>query len=164
MAPSKRETGADTEIWQNVTAGTVVLRKIDAIGRVTDELVAGGAKVTLTPAERHLNEEEMPDPAINPWALGILQPVRVADETAAALAENPNIISDDAMRKLIAGHLSTLKAALRQATSTVVVERFHRLAIDMDERKSVIDTIAARLEELRPLPTFASSVTDERAR
>lgn len=152
------------ETWQNVTAGRVVINRIDHRGELTKTtIVDPGKKFSLTTEERKMNQELAARADLDVFSNGFLQPVRILDsvDDAREIAANPNLMSEAEMRALMKPSVKTPDFAQKLATVTnsAALERLLALAEEEDATISKHEAIRARLREASP-DLFAERVAE----
>lgn len=160
---------AQTEIWKNVTNGTVFVRRLDHRGELSrHEQVNSNRNVTMTTEERRVNQELSANERQDPFRNGILQPIRVLGEDAeiAELSSNPNSMAESDMIALLKGHHKTFEARVNQVQNTVTLERLLAVAYEEDCSVKKVERIKARIVEVGgggpPVSTPAPSVSGAR--
>lgn len=139
------------ETWQ--ANGRIVLYKTNRLGSMEAVLVNRGRKIQLTEQERIMNQDRVADEKMDPFANGTLSPVRLPDsskESAQAIVENPNTISEEEMVRILDGHHKTFEKKLADISSPYVVRRMLAIAQgeDVDITVKRVEAIEARLREL----------------
>lgn len=151
------------ETWKNVTAGTVVLRKIDRNGELIHEVILGGRTFHVTPTERRLNEEQCALDSLDPFMNGILTPVRLIEsaEDVEALRENPNHMSEDDMTELFKSKgLKAFQEKVATVTNPITLGRMVELAKEEEVNATVrqVQILEARLEDVAPTAVKVNEV------
>lgn len=141
------------ETWKNVTAGTVVLRKIDRNGELIHEVITGGRTIHVTPTERRLNQEQCATDELDFFQNGILTPVRLIEgaEDVEAIRGNPNHMSEDDMANMF--KTKGLKAFTEQVdsvTNPIALERMVEIAKAEEVNATVrqVQILEARLADI----------------
>lgn len=122
------------ETWVNVTKGLVEVTRYDSRGVARGEVVKGGAKFTLSPEERQLNQDVAASPDQDLFKNGVLHPIRLLEdaEDYAETASNPNFVSDDEMKELFKLPIAKLRDRLASINSSATITRIQELAADDD--------------------------------
>lgn len=149
------------ETWQNVTRGTAAVLKLDSRGNEFGYVIPSGAKVTLSPEERRINQDRAASKAQDLFSNGTLEPhgswaskLLDADEDLADeykdIAENPNFISESEIKELFKLRIDAFRRRLADIENRTVVDRILSMAHDLDAKASQIKAIEDRVEEFRP--------------
>lgn len=144
-----------TETWQNVTAGRVVINRMDHRGELTKtDLIDSGKKFNLSTEERKLNQELAARADMDVFSNGALQPVRILDsvEDAREIASNPNLMTDAELRALMKPSVKTPQFADKIAgiTNTAALDRLLAMAEEEDATISKVQAIRNRVREVSP--------------
>lgn len=150
------------ETWKNVTAGTVILKKIDRNGNLIDEVIPGGRVLHVTPTERRLNQEQCATDALDFFMNGILTPVRLIEsaEDVEALRENPNHMSEPDMMELFKTKgLKAFQERIDQVTNPITLGRMVEIAKAEEVNATVrqVQILEARLEDVSPRSTTTTN-------
>lgn len=164
MSPAATATVPTTielETWRNPGAYTVVLRRLDhRLELAAEESVPPGKAFTISPAEREVLQRLAASEAQDFFMNGTFEPVHLipGSDIAAAVAANPNLLSDGDMTKIIdrkggtrEAALDTFRAALALITNPTTLQRMAAVAEQRDAPVSRVRAIAARLAELEGL-------------
>jgi hypothetical protein len=141
------------ETWKNVTAGTVVLKRLDHRGELTrDEIVIGDKSFHITSAERRLNQESAADEELDVFKNGTLHPLRLIEDSEEALeiASNPNLMSESDMQVLIKAHFKTFAKGLSDIGNVTTLQRLLSMARSEDASISRVEAISDRIAEMNP--------------
>jgi uncharacterized protein YgbK (DUF1537 family) len=144
-----------SETWQNVTAGRVVINRMDHRGELTrNDIIDSGKKFSLTTEERKMNQDLAARADLDVFSNGQLQPVRILDsvEDAREIASNPNLMSESEMRALMKPGVKTPQFALKiqEITNGSALDRLLALAEEEDATISKVEAIKTRLREVAP--------------
>lgn len=144
------------ETWKNSTAGLLVLKKIDRLGNVVDELISGGKTVQVTPVERRLNQEQAATDGLDCFQNGILTPVKLIEtaEDIDQLRGNPNHMSESEMASLFkTRNLKTFEDRITAITNPIALERLVKIA-ETDDGATVrqVALLKERLDSIAPSP------------
>lgn len=146
--------GVDYEQWENASGAMIVLRKMDTLGRITEEKVAGGRNVQITPGERRYNQEQCASEDLDVFKNGLMRPVRLLDseEDSAVLQANVNAMSESTMRALFNTPIRAFSAKVREVSNPIALQRFLELAQDDAVEATVkqVEVLKGRLNEIRP--------------
>jgi hypothetical protein len=139
------------ETWQ--ANGRIVLYKTNRLGSTDAVLVNRGRRIQLTEQERIMNQDRVADEKQDPFANGTLSPVRLPDsskESAQAIVDNPNTMSEEDMVKILDGHHKTFEKKLAEISSPYVVRRMLAIAQsdDVDITVKRVEAIETRLRDL----------------
>jgi len=145
-------TGVDHEIWENSSRATLMLKKIDTLGHVSDEKLLPGRNTHLSPQERRYNQELAATPEMDFFQNGYLRPVKLIEDDAdtEVLQANLNAMSEKQMRELFAERIRAFTAKLEEVSNPIVLERLLDLAGEADATVRQVEVVKARLEQLRP--------------
>jgi hypothetical protein len=157
-------TNEELETWKNQARGNVVVKKRGEYGIEVDEMVRGGKALHITTADRKMNQERAASSDLDVFTNGMLAPVKVG-EAAAEFAQNPNLMTEDDMVKLVTAHPKTFDKRLAEITNPVIVSRILEIANEQDCSIKRVEAIQARLEDTSPINTvkIQSHAPDERA-
>lgn len=130
MAETQTAPAVTNETWQNATRGKVGVRRQNAAGEQSVELVRGGDEITLTKSERILTERKYRKPKNNPFRNGKLVPIVVDenDEDLKALLQSPNTITKGEIDALLDGNLRTMETRLKKIDALPALERILEVA------------------------------------
>jgi hypothetical protein len=146
-----------TELWENATEASTVVRKIGADGSMGEERVQGGRKLHITPRDRKINQEICADESMDPFLNGMLVPVRlITDEDRLQFANNPNVMDKEEMRKLIKGHAGTFATRLGEVTNVITVKHWIEIAKEADAPYKRVQALEGRLAQLKPSGSVSS--------
>lgn len=151
--PAKDIEAQPLEVWRNESPGIAQVRKFDHRGELDKvELVRGGAVVSLTTEERKMNSSLAGSPEQDLFSTGVMRPVHILEdaEDAAAIAANPNLMSESKMRALVKGHPSTFKDELATVTNPITLQRLLNIAKEEDVANSRVEAIQGRLVGIGP--------------
>lgn len=144
---------ADQETWQNVTEGTVVLKRVDHRGEMTkEEVISGGRTFQITSTERRLNQDNAADAGLDVFRNGILHPLRLMDDTEEAkeMAANPNHMSESEMKDMCRAHPKTFEKRLNEIANTTTLQRLLTMAHTEDASIKRVEAIEQRLAVMDP--------------
>lgn len=145
---------SDYELWENASQAIIVLKKVDNLGRVTEEKVVGGRNVQLTPGERRHNQELCATVAQDVFSNGTMRPVRLIDDEpdSIELKANVNAMSDDEMRRLFAVPLRAFTTRVNEISNPIALQHLLSLAQEESIEATVkkVEAITARLDVVRP--------------
>lgn len=154
---------SDYELWENASQSIIVLKKVDTLGRVTEEKVVGGRNVQLTPGERRHNQELCATVAQDVFSNGTMRPVRLVDDEpdSAELQANVNAMSDVAMRTLFKAPLRAFTTKVNEISNPIALQHLLTLAQEEAIEATVkkVEAITARLDVVRP-PLGDVSITN----
>lgn len=145
-------TGVDHEIWENSSRATLMLKKIDTLGRVSDERLLPGRNAHLTPQERRYNQELAATPEMDFFQNGYLRPVKLLEdqEDTEVLQANVNAMSEAQLRELFTERIRAFSAKIAEVSNPIILERLLELASSTDATVKQVEVVKQRLEELRP--------------
>lgn len=151
------------ETWKNVTAGTVVLKKIDRNGDLIHEVITGGRTVHVTPTERRLNQEQCATDELDFFQNGIMTPVRLIEgaEDVEKIRGNPNHMSEDDMGDLFrAKGLKAFQEKVDAVTNPITLNRMVEIAKAQEVNATVrqVQILEARIEEIAPVGVEVNEV------
>lgn len=147
------------EAWQYTAKGKLYLRRYitGKHGETRHEVIRGGQVFHLTPAERHLNSDQVRDPSRDPFLNGTCVPLRLTSETPEkdrkVIEENPAVLTDEQIIALFSnrkGSGEALIETLGKIENPVVLQRILALAESADLAASRIAAVRARLEDIDP--------------
>lgn len=141
------------EVWENVTAALLGLRKIDHRGNEKDALVRGGAKVTMTPEERELNESLVIEEKFNPFRNGMLRAVRLTDSPDAGEVDSSAALSAEEMAALFKKAPTVFIKSVKEIGSSILLQRLITFGEENDGTVRQIEALRERLESVEPLLT-----------
>lgn len=151
------------ETWQNVTAGRVVINRLDHRGDLTKtDIIDPGKKFNLTTEERRMNQELAARADMDVFSNGTLQPVRILEdvEDAREIASNPNLMPESEMRSLMKHTIKadTFRDRIAGVTNPAALDRLLAIAEEEDATVSKVEVIRAQIREHSP-DLFAERVT-----
>ena len=142
------------EAWKNEGEGIVFVKRVSRTGELTDEMIAGGKTIHLTPAERRLNEELFAEVEYNFFRNGVLSPVKLIEDAADVdeLKGNPNHLTEDDLRKLFKDRRATkaFEERIAQITNPIALKKLIAIASDEDASLKQLEIVKARMEEVAP--------------
>lgn len=138
------------EVWENVTEALLGLKKIDHRGNDKDALVRAGAKVTLTPEERELNESMIVDDKFNPFKNGMLRAVRLTDDPDAGEVDASAHFSDAEMTAFFKKTVAVYTKAVNEITSSFLLQRLIKFGEENEATVRQITLLRDRLETVDP--------------
>lgn len=144
---------ADQESWQNVTDGTVILKRTDHRGELTkDEVIVGRRTFHISSTERRLNQGLAADEGLDVFRNGILHPVKLMDDTEEAkeIAANPNLMAESEMKDLCRAHPKTFEKRLNEIANTTTLQRLLTMAHAEDASIKRVEAIEQRLADVDP--------------
>lgn len=147
-------TKVDQETWQNVTEGTVVLKRFDHRGEMAkDEVIIGGRNFHITSQERRLNQDKAADEGLDVFRNGTLHPLRLMDDTEEAkeISANPNLMSETDMKTLVRVHPKTFEKRLSEIGNATTLQRLLGMAHTEDASIKRVEAIEARLAQVSPM-------------
>ena len=156
MVSGRHLTGeAEFEAWKNVTQGTVVLKRLDRMGNLVDEVVSGGKVVHITPQERMFNMEQAADPDLDFFKNGILTPMRIIEtaEDFEEIKNNPNHMSEGDMQELFKTKgLKAFQDKIETVNNPITLNRMIEIAKSEEVNATMrqMQILTARLEEVTP--------------
>lgn len=147
-----KATADELETWENVSQGRVVIKKFSSRGDLIDEMIGGRRTFHVTTQERHFNQERAANDELDPFANGLLAPVRLLDSTedAAEIAANPNLMSESEMGLLLKSSVKVIEKRMLEVRNPALVQRLHDMAIEGDCSIGKVTAIKARLAEIAP--------------
>jgi hypothetical protein len=142
----------DYELWENASQATIVVRKVDTLGRISEERVIGGRRVQLTPKERRHNQEQAASDSLDVFTNGIMRPVRLLDdeEDTEVLQSNVNAMSEDAMRDLYKLPIRAFVNRVTEVSNPIALQRILELGSDVDATVKQVEAVKAHLDQVRP--------------
>lgn len=145
-------TGAEHEIWENASLGIVVLKKLDTLGKPTEERLIGGRSVHITPLERRYNQELAIDDSLDVFKNGTLRAVRLIDqeEDSAVLMANVNAMSETDMASTFTLGIRAFTAKVAEIKNPIMLRRMLVLAGEIDATIKQVEAIQKRLDDLSP--------------
>lgn len=149
---------ATKEKWVNSTKGRVVLGQIDRRGNITHKILRGGDSIDLSYDERMMNSEGAALESLDPFKNGTMVPVRFADDTEdkAEIDANPNLKSEDELRKLFGLHWKKFEIAVDEINNATTLNRMREIAQEGDATVRQVEVIQKRIAEVTP----GEAVTD----
>lgn len=151
------DTKVEQETWQNVTEGTVVLKRTDHRGEMTkEEVIIGGRNFHITSNERRLNQEMAADEGLDVFRNGTLHPLRLMDDTEEAreIAANPNLMSESDMKEMVRVHPKTFEKQLSSIANATTLQRLLAMAHSEDASIKRVEAIEARLAVVAPTAAY----------
>lgn len=143
------EDSTQVETWRSAVRGKIFVKTFDRKGELRSTLVKPGGVIHLTPNERRLNTENAASEDLDVFQNGHLVPVRLieGDEDVKAIQDNPNHISEDDMRELLADARARKKfdAAVEGIDNPITLERFLAVAEECDATHRQMNVIKDRL-------------------
>lgn len=137
------------EIWQNVSRGTVVVQKFDRRGEIQHELVPGGNKTSLTRDERLFNMEHAANETLDNFRNGSLVPVRLVDaEDAAVISQNPNLLAEDDLRKMVKTKRG-FADKVSEISNYTTLARLKQIAVEEDATIKQVQAIDQRMQAVQ---------------
>lgn len=151
------------ETWKNVTAGTVVLRKIDRNGELIHEVITGGRTIHVTPTERRLNQEQCATDELDFFQNGILTPVRLIEgaEDVEKIRGNPNHMSEDDMAELFkAKGLKAFQEKVESVSNPITLNRMVEIAKaeEVNATMRQVQILEARLADVTEVEVAVNEV------
>ncbi len=142
----------EKEIWQNSTAGTRFVVKLDHKGDFKHEGVRSGQKVVLSTEERQINMERAASPKLDPFTNGSFTPVKLADgtEDAHEIASNPNLKSEAELRALFKLQWQKFDKEISSISNPHALERLREIAEEEDATVRQMRAIEDRVSEVNP--------------
>lgn len=154
--PRVVDDSSGMETWKNATRSTVVLRRFDRTGKLTDEVVRGGSVFHITPDERRLNQEIAASDDLDMFQNGLLAPVKLIEsaEDVEQFKSNPNHMSEDDMLALLQSRSAkAFQERVSNITNPVTLKRLLEMAAQSDEANATVkqvEFVTARLQEVSP--------------
>lgn len=146
------------ELWENATEASTVVQKIGADGNLREERVDGGRKLHITPRDRKTNQEICAEEENDPFLNGMLVPVRLLnDDDKLQFANNPNVMDQDEMKKLVKGHAASFAGRLGEVTNVILVKRWIEVAKEADAPFKRVQALEGRLAQLKPSASVSST-------
>ncbi len=110
-----------------------------AVEQEKAELVPAGKTVTLTPAERRLNENKVSREAYNPFTNGQLRPMFLLEDDPdyERLMGNPNVLTDQEIKKIFRLGGERFYDRIEQIDHPTVLEKLRELAEDPRTKATV---------------------------
>ena len=149
------------EIWMNSSKGKALVLKYDRLGNLTHEIVRTGGKVDVTTDERLINSDRAALETLDIFKNGVMTPVRLLDgtEDAHEIAANPNLKSEEDLRKLFKLQWKRFDEELSTITNTTTLSRLMEIASEIDATMRQVKSIQARLEAVDPSSAFDEGMT-----
>lgn len=147
------------ETWRSSILGTIVVKKYDRRGEVVEEVIPGNRSFQITTDERLFNQDLAATPEQDPFRNGMMQPVRLLDgtEDKAAIASNPNLLSETDMELLFKAHFKTFESRVKQITNLTTLTRIREVASEVDATLKQVAIIDNRLKDVQaPVATRTS--------
>jgi hypothetical protein len=153
----------ERESWKSNIPGRIYLKQINSQGHVHDVVVHPGKAVHLTPQERHMNQEMAASKDQDVFANGFMSPIRLIEnsEEAAAIAANPNLMTESDMRALFK-NTRGFNARLTEISNVLTLQRMIELADEVDASLRQVSAIQARIVELTPDSSNAEIAVERR--
>lgn len=152
--------GAITEIdktwieeWENVSAITNFIIRLDARGDERPEQVTGPRTFKITTEERILTQDRVLDPKNDPFLNGCFRPVTVP--ASVDVETNPNALSDTDIDRILRASTVAwteyLKVVDSPATLRRMLTRFDALLEDGEDLSALrLRQLQARLQDVAP--------------
>ena len=149
----KEEDRTWIEEWENVSAITNYIIRLDARGDERFEQVSGSKTFKLTTEERVITQDRVVDPKNDPFLNGCFRPVVVP--ASVDIETNPNALSDaDIDRVLRSSPVAWeeyLKVVDSSATLQRMLDRFDALLEEGEDLSAKrLRQLQSRLQEVRP--------------
>jgi len=143
------------ETWKNATRSTVVLKRFDRAGRLTDDVIRGGQTFHITPDERRLNQEIAATDDLDMFQNGLLAPVKLIEtaEDVEQFKSNPNHMSEDDMLALLQSRSAkAFRDRVSEITNPVTLKRLLEMAQTEEANATVkqVEFVSSRLQEVSP--------------
>lgn len=153
-------SGTGKESWRNTSGGYIFVNTVDRRGDIVPVSVIAGNVLQISPADRAMNEESAADPSLNVFGNGQMVPVRLIDGTSAedkaAIEGNPNLKSEDDLRKMFGLQWKKFETEVGEIGNVVTLNRLKTIAQEGDATVRQVNVIEARIAEIDP----AASVPD----
>lgn len=152
----------DFEVWQSAIRGLIVIKRFDRKGDPINEAIPAGKTIHITPEERRFNQEIAAEPTLDVFSNGMLVPVKLLDgtEDAEELKDNPNHLTETAMRSLFADKRSrkALEETVSRVSNPITLQRMLALADEEDATVKQVSFIQDRLAEVTGTSTQVQEV------
>lgn len=141
------------ETWLNTSLGTKWYKCFDVQGRETTKVVRGGHTFVLSTLERQMNQETAL-PHQDLFRNGTFVLKRGSDETRREEIDSPNSLTDAELEQIhreVTFGEGKIEAYLVAMDSLTTLQRLREVfAADGDSKKTDMDAIKARMQELNP--------------
>lgn len=127
------------ETWKSVTRSKVRIKRIGEFGRIYSESILAGARFTITPEERRLNQVETSKKEYDVFSNGMLQPLSLFEDDPDfdVLMESPNHLPEEDPSKIFRLHGDKFRQRVQAITSVATVRRLLELADDERTKATV---------------------------
>lgn len=144
----------EMETWK--ANGRVVLKRYNRLGAMETVLLNTNKTINLTAEERMLNQDDVYEEQMDPFANGTLSAVRLPEsskESTQAIVDNPNTMTEEELVETLKGHHKTFEKKLGEISSPYVVKRMVAMAqADEEDELGVsvkrMEQLESRLQEL----------------
>jgi hypothetical protein len=153
-------TPDEFELWQSAIPGSIVIRKFNQQGILSEENVPAGRKIQLTPKERRINQELCASDDLDVFQNGMLTPVRLLDSEpeTETLKANSNAMSETHMRALFKSQLPTFTKKINEVSNVITLRRLLEVAEEVDASLRQVKVINERIAEMSPNVGESSTV------
>jgi len=153
------------EVWKNVSAGRLFILKLDR--RDEEELVSvpSGQTVSLTPAERKLNQNRTVSKDLDVFSNGRLEPVSLLDdeEDTKEIEANPNRVTDAEVLEIFADGKENWRGfdrRVEEISNATTLTRMLSFVGQADATARQVKCLHDRLREVDPA-VYLSVVGDQ---
>lgn len=140
------------ESWKSAVKGQIIVRQFDVQGKLRGVTIPPGRTFHISSQERRINQELAANEELDVFQNGMLQPVRLIEDTAEAqeIASNPNFLSDSDLTALVKSHANRVASKVSEIKNPVVLHRLLEAAVANDATVSVVQKIKDRIAEVAP--------------
>lgn len=153
----------EKETWENAANGPRYIRVFEK-GDERLKKVASGARISLTPEEREMNQIKVLNEGQDFFSNGDLMPVKLIESASdyEEVASNPNLMGEDELKDLFNLKNAEFADAISNIQSLRVVELLEELANDVGSvAKGKRQALADKKEDLQPKRQAMSPFVDE---
>lgn len=141
----------DQEVWKNATASQIVLlRQGGPGGQTRHEIISGERTFSISPEERRMNQNMAANPELDVFNNGMLQPVKLLEDSEPEMLDNPNHIGEDQLPRLFKLHYRNFDKRISEISNPIVLQRLIDISAAQDATIRQVETIKARLDAIQP--------------
>lgn len=141
------EDRAFVEEWESISDQGWGIFRLDARGEEKAEVVTGQRRFRITTEERIITQDKIKHEVNDPFLNGSFRPIIVPD--TLTIATNPNALSDDEIRKILAASDIAWSENLKTIDSVATIRRMLDIAEDSDITIKRFRELERRLEDVR---------------
>jgi hypothetical protein len=141
---------AEVETWLNESAGIVVINRLGEYGRQVVDMVNGGRRFQITPAERRMNQNACAQPDQDVFTNGTLRPISLLDSEpdTESLRINPNLIAEEDLASMFQLKGEFFVQRIATITNPAAMNRVVEMARDPRFDATLAQYEAAKQREL----------------